>query len=108
MRLLLDEMFPREAARVLRLELGHDAVHVAEVGLVGAADDEVAAFGRAEQRAVVTENVADFATEGDLVLVCLLKKRLPAGGAQAPALAQVLHRWTIANPDPYLGHHWPR
>jgi hypothetical protein len=38
----------------------------------------------------VTENVADFAAERDLVLVFVLKKNLPAGGAQAAGLAAVV------------------
>jgi len=107
-RFLLDEMFPAAAVGHLRDEFHHDAVHVAEVGLRGAADGDVAAVARTEQRALVTENVADFAGEHDLVLVCVLKRKLPAGGGQAPALAQVLQRWATANPRPYIGQHWPR
>lgn len=99
---------PPQAARLLRKELGHDALHVGERGLRGTDDREVAAYGRSEQRAVVTENVADFATEANLVLVCVLKVRLPIWGAQASVLAQLLDRWALANPEPYVGHHWPR
>ena len=105
---LIDAMFPTAAARLLRDRHGHDAVHVSEVGLGAAADAEVAALARAEGRAVVTENVADFATERDVVLVFVLKKNLPAGGGRAPALAKVLDRWSRDYPDPYLGPHWPR
>jgi hypothetical protein len=43
----------------------------------------VAAVARAEGRAVVTGNVADFAAERDVVLVFVLKKNLPAGGGQS-------------------------
>lgn len=106
-RFLLDEMFPPAAALALRNEYGHDAVHAAEVGLAGAEDRDVAEFGRGESRAIVTENVADFATQRDVILVFVLKRRLPAGGAQAAALAEVLDRWVKANPDPYVGAHWP-
>jgi hypothetical protein len=42
------------------------------------------------------------------VLVFVLKRNLPAGGAQAPVLAAVLDRWNLEHPDPYLGPHWPR
>ena len=28
-------------------------------------------------------------------------------GAQAQALARCLNRWSQANPDPYIGAHWP-
>lgn len=107
MRFILDEMFPAEAAQNLRDEFDHDAVHVSEVGLAGMADAEVSTTARAEKRAVVTENVADFATELDLVIVCILKRNLPSGGAQAQALAAVLDRWAIDNPRPYIGQHWP-
>jgi hypothetical protein len=104
---LIDEMFPMAAAELLRTRYGHDAVHVAEAGLRATADAQVAAAGRAEGRAVVTENVADFAAERDVVLVFVLKKNLPAGGAQAAVLAKILDRWAQDYPDPYLGPHWP-
>jgi Domain of unknown function (DUF5615) len=105
---LIDEMFPMAAAEFLRTTYGHDAVHVAEVGLRAADDAQVAAVARAEGRAVVTENVADFAAERDVVLVFALKKNLPAGGGQAAVLARILDRWAKNSPDPYLGHHWPK
>ena len=104
---LVDEMFPIAAAALLRDSYGHDAVHVAEVGLEATEDTQIAAAARAQGRAVVTENVADFAAERDVVLVFVLKRNLPAGGGQAAALAEVLDRWANANPDPYVGPHWP-
>lgn len=105
---LIDEMFPPAVARLLREEYGHDALHVLEVGLGAVDDAEVAATARAEARAVVTENVADFAGERDVVLVFVLKRGLPAGRAQAKALAKLLDDWANDNPRPYLGPHWPR
>jgi hypothetical protein len=66
----------------------------------------VAAAARREGRAVVTENVVDFGSERDVVLVFVLKN-LPTGGGQAAALAKVLDRWAEDHPDPYLGPHWP-
>ena len=104
---LVDEMFPVAAAVLLRDTYGHDAVHVAEIGLQAAEDALVAAAARADGRAVVTENVADFAAERDVVLVFVLKRNLPAGGGQAAALAKVLDHWAQDYPDPYLGAHWP-
>ena len=101
-------MFPVAAAELLRDTYGRDAVHVAELGLRAAEDAQVAATARAEGRAVVTENVADFASERDVVLAFILKRNLPAGGGQAPALARILDRWAQDFPDPYLGHHWPK
>jgi hypothetical protein len=104
---LIDEMFSASVATLLRDTYGHDAVHVSEVGLQAADDAQVAALARAEGRAVVTENVADFAAERDVVLLFVLKKNLPAGGAQAAAIAKILDHWTQGHPGPYLGLHWP-
>jgi hypothetical protein len=106
-KLLLDEMFPSDAARLLRDDFGHDAAHVDELGLRGADDQQVATVARAEGRAMVTENIADYAGEPDLVLVCVLKSTLPSGGAQANALAEVLDRWMRDTLRPYVGQHWP-
>ena len=104
---LIDEMFPMATAVILRETYGHDAVHVAEVGLRAAEDAQVAVVAWGEGRAAVTENVADFAAERDVVLVFVLKKNLPAGGGQAAALTKTLDRWAQEHPDPYLGPHWP-
>jgi len=104
---LVDEMFPVAAAVILRETYGHDEIHVTEVGLGAAEDSDVAALARAQGRAVITENVADYAAERDVVLVFVLKKNLPAGGAQAAALAKALDRWAQDYPEPYLGPHWP-
>jgi Domain of unknown function (DUF5615) len=104
---VIDEMFPTATAALLRDTYGHKAIHVAEAGLRAADDAQVAAVARAEGRAVVTENAADFAAERDVVLVFVLKKNLPAGGGQAAALAKILDRWAQDHPDPYLGPHWP-
>ncbi len=105
---LVNEMFPPAVAELLRDAYGHDAVHVTEIGLSSAEDVQGAAVARADGRAVVTENVADFSPERDVVLVFVWKKNLPVGGGQAAALAKVLDRWTHDYPDPYLGSHWPR
>jgi Domain of unknown function (DUF5615) len=105
---LIDEMFPVAAAELLRDSYGQDAVHVTEVGLRAVDDAQVAATARAEGRALVTENVADFAAERDVALVFVLKRNLPSGGGQAAALAKVLDRWAQDFPEPYLGYHWPR
>ncbi|MGH3950931.1 MAG: DUF5615 family PIN-like protein [Pseudonocardiaceae bacterium] len=104
---LIDEMFPAATAALLRETYTRDAVHVSEVGLQATEDAQVAAAARAEGRALVTENVADFAAERDVVLVFVLKRNLPAGGGQAATLAKALDRWAEANLNPYLGAHWP-
>ena len=48
---LIDEMLPPATARMLRAD-GHDAVHVAEVGLAATADLYVAEFARSEGAAL--------------------------------------------------------
>lgn len=106
-RFLIDEVYAPAAAARLRDHHGHDAVHVAEAGLSGAEDAVVAATARAEDRAMVTENVVDLVAERDLVLVFVPKRKLPAARGQATALADLLGRWASANPDPYRGPHWP-
>jgi hypothetical protein len=60
-----------------------------------------------EGRVLVTENVKDFATEHDIVIVCALKSRLPSRG-MAARLARMLDVWAAANPNPYVGVHWPK
>lgn len=107
MRFLIDEMFPPAAAELLRDRHGHDAVHVTEVGLEATDDREVAASAREQDRAIVTENVIHFADERDVVLVFVHKRSLPAGGAQASALAELIDRWAADHPAPYRGPHWP-
>ena len=60
MRLLLDEHFSPEIARQLRAR-GHDVVAVRErVELHGLGDRQLLAAAQSEDRAIVTENVADF------------------------------------------------
>ncbi|TLW91304.1 hypothetical protein FFT09_18815 [Saccharomonospora piscinae] len=105
---LIDEMFPPATVRFLRENFERDAVHVFERGLRSEADFVVAATARAEGRAVVTENVADFVGERDLVLVFVLKSQLPQGSGLAKALADLLDKWVRENPTPYQGPHWPR
>ena len=58
MKVLLDQGLPRSAARLLR-KAGIDAVHTGECGLAAAADLEILAFARREDRVVVTLD-ADF------------------------------------------------
>jgi predicted nuclease of predicted toxin-antitoxin system len=108
LRFLIDEMFPPAVAKALRDAHGHDAAHVTEVGLDAAEDPEVAAAARTQDRALVTENVIHFADEHDLVLMFVHKRKLPAGGAQATALAELLAGWAANHPAPYRGPHWPR
>jgi predicted nuclease of predicted toxin-antitoxin system len=58
MKMLLDQGLPRSAALLLR-EGGIDTLHVGEIGLAAAADNEILQRGRQEERVVVTLD-ADF------------------------------------------------
>ncbi len=65
MRLLVDEMYPPTIAEQLRLR-GHDVVAVtARPELRALADPDVFAAAQEERRAVVTENIGDFARIAD-------------------------------------------
>ena len=96
--------------------LGHDAVGVAEAGLAGSDDAALYQTAVEQQRLVVTENFADFATiikdrladgEPSVAVVFVRKHQHPRGAALAPALARHLHQWAADNPRPYPGVHWP-
>lgn len=115
MRFLVDEMFSAEVGRNLA-GLGHDAVHVVDVGLGHAEDTAVMAYAVGHQWVVVTENAADFVellrqrtADGHETtpVVVALKHRLPRGaGALAHHLAVALDRWAETNPAPYPHAHW--
>lgn len=115
MRFLIDEMFGADV--VARLEAaGHDAIHVDQIGLAGAADPDVLARAVDDDRAVVTENAADFIPALDTRLaagllatpvVIALKDRLPTGAGQMNhALAEKLTVWAQQHPTPYRHVHW--
>lgn len=59
MRLLLDEMYADAHAEALRAS-DVDAETVIELGLAGSSDPEILAAAVARERALLTENVADF------------------------------------------------
>jgi predicted nuclease of predicted toxin-antitoxin system len=112
---LLDEMLPPEAAEELNRR-GHDAVSVAGLGLAGQPDLVVFDTAVAHNRVVVTENVGDYAilldqrlrgNEPAVPVVFVRKADLPGRGALPVHLAERLHTWADANPDPYVGPHWP-
>lgn len=115
MRWLIDEMLPPAAAAELTA-LGHEAISVAEAGLAGSDDVAVYEIAVEQQRVIVTQNFADFATISSdrvaagapCVPVVFVRKRQHArGSALAHALARHLHGWSVANPNPYPGVHWP-
>jgi Domain of unknown function (DUF5615) len=60
-KLLTDEHYATEIAIQLRAA-GHDAAAVLELGMTGTADEALLAFASAQGRALLTNNVRDFAT----------------------------------------------
>ena len=108
-------MLPPSAAAELAA-LGHEALSVAQAGLGGSDDAAVYETAVEQQQVIVTENFADFATitkdrlaaGAPCVPVVFVRKRHhPRGSALGPALARHLHEWSVANPNPYPGVHWP-
>jgi hypothetical protein len=60
LKLLLDEMYSARLAEALR-PAGVDVRTIVELGLAGSSDPEVFTAAMADGRALLTENVADFA-----------------------------------------------
>lgn len=85
MKLLLDEMYPAALAKALA-EAGIDTVTVADLRLAGAPDPDVFAAVRADGRAVLTENVADFTR--------LAAEHLTSGGHHAGLLIALSSRFS--------------
>jgi predicted nuclease of predicted toxin-antitoxin system len=108
-------MLPPAAAQRWR-EVGHDAVSVLDLGIGAAPDADV--FDRAvqESRVIVTENFADYASllaerrargTSGVAIVFVRRDTLPRRGALAVHLARKLDAWSLANPEPFIGLHWP-
>lgn len=95
MKLLLDENLSPRVAVDLRTD-GHDVVHLRERGRLGISDPEVLALAFAEDRVLVTANVADFrklaaARELHAGIVLLLD-----GGLRRDEQTEVLRRvWGV-------------
>lgn len=115
MKWLIDEVLPPTTADELAI-LGHDAISVAGAQLLGADDAEVFAFAVDEQRIIVTENFADFVALVDewqandrpcTPVVFVRKSAFASGGSLPSKLAAHLDSWATANPEPYVGIHWP-
>ena len=117
-KFLLDEMHAPSAAALLR-DLGHDAVAVKErADLIGFPDEDLLRSATAEGRAVVTENVKDFAVlhrritaEGrrHMGLVFTHPRRFPRAGRNhvrvlAEALAMFLsqHGSTLSDAESFV------
>ena len=113
MKLLLDEMYSPGLAEALRTA-GLDARTVGELRLAGASDPEVFAAALAEGRALLTENVADFARiaaehvsagrhhPGVLIALSSRFSRRAAGSGQLVAALQALAGRELADCLVYL------
>lgn len=94
-KLLLDENLSPRAAVDLRAD-GHDVVHLRERGRLGIPDPEVLELAFAEDRVLVTANVADFrklAVARDLHAGIVL---LLDGGLRRDEQLEVLRRVIVA------------
>ncbi len=89
MKLLLDEMYPALIAEELRRR-GHDVISVHAAPGRGTPDEEVFEFARAEDRAIVSENVSDFRPLAEAVLA--------AGGSHAGVVFTTDKRWPRTDP----------
>ena len=105
MRFLLDQTFPHATCGLLD-DRGHDAVHVRDRDVDARPDAEVVAVAAAEERVIVTGNVKDFAGVRGVTVLCVLKSRLRPQGMHVH-LAELLDKWAMDHPEPYLGLHWP-
>ena len=106
MKLLLDEMYPRRLAEQLRSD-GHDVIAVVELDeLVGRPDIEVAHVARDQGRALVTENVVDYAPldlSEHAGLILVNASRWPRTPKGVPRLRQALRARLEDRPSPGPG-----
>jgi predicted nuclease of predicted toxin-antitoxin system len=115
LRLLLDEHFSPAIARQLRSR-GRDVVAARErVELHGLDDRELLARATAERRAIVTENVADFAelhrqsvVRGDphAGLIFTSPRRFPRSRRAIGRLVRALDRLVADGPHELNGQTW--
>jgi predicted nuclease of predicted toxin-antitoxin system len=91
MRLVLDQGGPRDVAGLLR-DLEHDCIHVGEIGMSKATDEEIIAFSLGRNAAVVTLDadvhaiLAVSGAEGPSVI------RLRSQGLGAAKVAEVIRK----------------
>jgi predicted nuclease of predicted toxin-antitoxin system len=89
LKILLDEMYSVDIADELQSR-GHDAASAHRTPGRGTPDDEVLDRARADGRAVVSENVADFRPLAEALLV--------AGESHAGVIFTTQKRWPRSDP----------
>jgi hypothetical protein len=106
-KLLLDEHFSPRIAEILRAK-GHDVSAVAQSGLVGLSDRQLASVARDDGRVLVTENVGDFqAIAGELAhvgahhvgLIFTNPRRFPRSRSGIGRLVDALDVLLVAHPE---------
>ena len=94
MKLLLDQGLPRSTARLLREE-GHDAVHVADIGMAAAADTRIIEYARQQGMVVVTLDADFHAALATTAAASPSAIRFRVEGVDASWLAQRVHQATV-------------
>jgi Domain of unknown function (DUF5615) len=119
LRLLLDEMYPPALTNALR-GAGIDAVTVSELGLAGRSDLDVLTAATAHIRAVLSENLADFARisadhlsagqhhPGVLIALSSRFSRRPAGVPPLVKAIQAIADQELKDRVVYLEHTQPK
>ena len=96
--LVLDQGIPRDVAELLRA-LNYECVHVGEIGMWRAADEEILAFA-VEQKAIIITLDADFHT---MLAVSGSSRpsviRIRMQGLRAPATSHLIQQALAAFPD---------
>jgi hypothetical protein len=113
LKVLLDEMYSATHAEAVR-DTGIQASTVTELGLAGSSDPEVFAAAIAEESALLTENVADFARisaehllagrhhPGVLIALASRFSRRPAGAPMLATAVAELAEQSVADRLIYL------
>jgi predicted nuclease of predicted toxin-antitoxin system len=100
-KILIDEDVWTGLAEALR-QAGYDAVSVSELGRRGLSDEEQLIFAAAEERAIITHNIQDFAPLAELYF----ERNLPYAGIivarqfeKGELLRRVLHLFNALTAD---------
>lgn len=93
MRFLIDEDLPQSLTRTFR-QYGYEAFHVRDVGLRGAADEEIAAYAKSNELCLISGDLgfADVRTypPGNHPGIVILRVPIVTGSAQ---IHQLIEEW---------------
>jgi predicted nuclease of predicted toxin-antitoxin system len=102
MKLLLDQGLPRSAALLLR-ERGINTLHVGEIGLAAATENEILQRGRQEDRGVVTLDVDFHALLAFSKAVSSSVVRMRIEGLTGPLAANVIREAALRSKEDLEG-----